>query len=612
MELPEGTRSRPFARSNYASASMIELIGAAKTILLVGAVNSYSRLLSEKGHDIIGVVPSPSNLDDVRGFCSSVEVADLNNSTLTEVVGDLRFDVAVFNGILDRVQHPWQLLSDARYLLRRQGFVVAVLPNVYQSPIGLALVNRDPVAANGGTENLDEFFIRAGFRVEVIRRINELQVQDNGQAEMPLVVKATPTSDAAITSRGMASARPSSFGTDEGSAGQRTASTIEVLQATQSALCESREQIAALSAEIALLKVRSVQAEIRAEQSAGSAELHSALLEREDQVREGAIYVAHLEQEIADAKAWGDTEAIRANDAASSASQYADALETLREEFVSIKAELENTLTTRDALEQELEAAGLALSSAREQLVALQLAHVRASENIQESLGIAEELRTLAERNAEQAELARLDAVVKAQAVERELEVVRDAALADKIVQNEYVHDARRRLQQAEGIIAEGTRYATHLEEEVGLAKSWAHQAEERAESARASCDRLISELHAERRHTQEEVLARRVLEQQCDSLRRDSESLRRDAEALRRESEALRHEIATQNVQRELLQGKLTEAEHRLVVQTEEMVATVQAERKQLATLIDTVQSSHFWKLKHWLKSLKLQIVGR
>ena len=48
-----------------------------------------------------------------------------------------------------------------------------------------------------------------------------------------------------------------------------------------------------------------------------------------------------------------------------------------------------------------------------------------------------------------------------------------------------------------------------------------------------------------------------------------------------------------------------LAAAERRLLDQTEDTIADMQAESAQLVMLIDTVQSSHFWKLKRWLGRL-------
>jgi chromosome segregation ATPase len=54
-----------------------------------------------------------------------------------------------------------------------------------------------------------------------------------------------------------------------------------------------------------------------------------------------------------------------------------------------------------------------------------------------------------------------------------------------------------------------------------------------------------------------------------------------------------------------------LREAQQQLVAQTEELIAQVQSESAQLVTLIDTVQASHFWKVKRWLNRLRAKAFG-
>jgi predicted nucleic acid-binding Zn-ribbon protein len=53
-------------------------------------------------------------------------------------------------------------------------------------------------------------------------------------------------------------------------------------------------------------------------------------------------------------------------------------------------------------------------------------------------------------------------------------------------------------------------------------------------------------------------------------------------------------------------LRARIVESDQQLLMHVEELCANAQAERAQLATLIDIVQSSHFWKIKRWFGALR------
>ncbi|MBV8371679.1 MAG: hypothetical protein JOY69_00330, partial [Candidatus Eremiobacteraeota bacterium] len=87
---------------------------------------------------------------------------------------------------------------------------------------------------------------------------------------------------------------------------------------------------------------------------------------------------------------------------------------------------------------------------------------------------------------------------------------------------------------------------------------------------------------------------------------------LREIGEQDRVRADASAAELASLTVRHEILQGELADSENRLVAQAEEVLASSRAESERLATLIDTVQSSHFWKLKRWLIRLRARLTGR
>ena len=85
-------------------------------------------------------------------------------------------------------------------------------------------------------------------------------------------------------------------------------------------------------------------------------------------------------------------------------------------------------------------------------------------------------------------------------------------------------------------------------------------------------------------------------------------EHLRDAADRERLRAEGAAADFASLTVRHEILQGRLAEMDNVLVAQTEQLLAGTSAERERLLTLIDTVQSSHFWRIKHWLARLRVR----
>jgi len=100
----------------------------------------------------------------------------------------------------------------------------------------------------------------------------------------------------------------------------------------------------------------------------------------------------------------------------------------------------------------------------------------------------------------------------------------------------------------------------------------------------------------------------------EADLLRSAAHALQRDeelssemerTEQLRTTVDQLQLSLDELNATNSALETKLSESERLLITQTEELCATTQAESSQIATLIDVVQASHFWKVKRWLSRI-------
>ncbi|HKE37847.1 MAG TPA: hypothetical protein VKB39_10445, partial [Candidatus Baltobacteraceae bacterium] len=82
----------------------------------------------------------------------------------------------------------------------------------------------------------------------------------------------------------------------------------------------------------------------------------------------------------------------------------------------------------------------------------------------------------------------------------------------------------------------------------------------------------------------------------------REREMREREAEMRERLAEFERRS----NQENNGLRARVEAAEAALAAQTDAVIASMQAESAQLSKLVDTVQSSHFWRFKRWLNRLR------
>ena len=140
-----GAETTGFSRasSRYESSSVIrpskydrtqkllEWIGEGKRVLEVGCSTGYiSRLLVERGCEVIGVEVDPAAAEKARAHCREVFILDLNSPQWVESFGGRMLDVVLLADVLEHLVDPWRVLREIAGLLDKGGAVVISLPNV--------------------------------------------------------------------------------------------------------------------------------------------------------------------------------------------------------------------------------------------------------------------------------------------------------------------------------------------------------------------------------------------------------------------------------------------------------------------------------------------------
>lgn len=318
-----------------------------------------------------------------------------------------------------------------------------------------------------------------------------------------------------------------------------------------------------------------------------------------------------------------------------------------------------------ESLDAEIAGASLALGRSQRLLVAeretigARIARTESDcdELLTEAAASVNRLRTEIDAEREATGLRRREDAETIVELQSQLEAIRKASLADKLVMREYADEFRRRcehlekefesairqrddlyLRVVEGdrVMRESGEYSVKLETDIRrleeglcearirsdraeteLAASTARSEAEIAELAQRSqtavaeltqrSDDAIAELSRQSQAALAELRARAgSLENDVAHQHVVIEHLRDAAERERARADGAAADFATLTVRHEILQGSLAEMDNLLVAQTEQLLAGTSAERQRLLTLIDTVQSSRFWRVKHWFARLR------
>jgi O-antigen biosynthesis protein len=143
---PSGNKSYPpleesLLDENSSLTKMLGLIGKNKQVVDFGCATGYfAQLMTRQECIITGVEINPDAALAAKQYCQEVIVADLDFVSVTEILPDRRFDVAVFGDVLEHLRDPWQVLRDTKQILKKDGYIVASIPNIAHGAIRLALL----------------------------------------------------------------------------------------------------------------------------------------------------------------------------------------------------------------------------------------------------------------------------------------------------------------------------------------------------------------------------------------------------------------------------------------------------------------------------------------
>jgi O-antigen biosynthesis protein len=167
---------------NNSLKKMLRLVGVNKRVIDFGCATGYfAQLLTKKGCKVTGIEINPEAAKVAEQYCEQTIVADLDRNSLTKILPNQLFDVAIFGDVLEHLRDPWRVLEETQKLLKSDGYVVASIPNIAHGAICLALLQgKFEYTELGILDNthlrfftrktVEELFERSGYFVDTIDR----------------------------------------------------------------------------------------------------------------------------------------------------------------------------------------------------------------------------------------------------------------------------------------------------------------------------------------------------------------------------------------------------------------------------------------------------------
>lgn len=536
------------AQGNDAAALMAQMVGERKKVLYVGCRSSaLGRALLDRQCDVAGIAGSPLVAEEARRFCARVVVADLDTASLPELFPEARFDAVVFSDTLCDVREPLRLLDESRAVLDENGFALAAIPNVSHGAVRLALLGGDFDYRDQGVlaESRRKFFTARSAEELFIGagfRIERIERITLGLFENSPLLPRFERSDFDEKLLAKIEADPES-------------STLEFVV---KALPLTNEA-----------KYRSIFKRFLFANTELAAS-NRLLARREIEFAQARDHAGELQLKL-------DKLAAYAEELHKIGEERLDELDRLRN-FEKIAAERQSALNEAAAraagLEKIAEERQAALNDTAARLLDLEkIAAERLAQNSELADG----------RIALEAQLAELDKIASARLAEHEA-----LAAAHKSLETEFaalkqlVNERNDQIAKINKIAAE--RLAEHS------ALAAAHKA---LESQISGLNQLANE------RNDEIAELKKIAAERLD--RSNELAVARDEYVLRL-SEL---ERSSGEKEREL-RDRLAAAEQRLSDQITDALEEARTENERLASLIDTVQSSHFWRLKRFLNRVR------
>ncbi len=135
-----------------------------------------------KGVLVYGIEYDEKMAEYAKKFLDKVICGDIEEIDLLKNFEKEYFDVIIFADLLEHLKNPWEVLKKSKYILKKDGIVIASIPNVrhYSTIVSLVFFNYWPYRNRGINDkthlrfftirNIYKMFKDAGFKIIYLKR----------------------------------------------------------------------------------------------------------------------------------------------------------------------------------------------------------------------------------------------------------------------------------------------------------------------------------------------------------------------------------------------------------------------------------------------------------
>jgi len=106
-------------------------IGHDKSVLETGChTGDFSKRLKANGCRVTGMELNATALEKAKPFLEQTIRGDLESDETWNQLEGNKFDIILFEHVLEHLSNPWKILSDSKKFLAEEGNVIIALPNI--------------------------------------------------------------------------------------------------------------------------------------------------------------------------------------------------------------------------------------------------------------------------------------------------------------------------------------------------------------------------------------------------------------------------------------------------------------------------------------------------
>jgi 2-polyprenyl-3-methyl-5-hydroxy-6-metoxy-1,4-benzoquinol methylase len=129
--------------TDNALARLVKLMERKKKILEFGCATGYvSKLLKEEFDcSVTGIEINPEAAKEAEKYCERVLVGDMEEMDYARVLGNEKYDIAIFGDVLEHLKEPAKVLMAICPFLSDLGYVLASIPNIAHISVAMELLD---------------------------------------------------------------------------------------------------------------------------------------------------------------------------------------------------------------------------------------------------------------------------------------------------------------------------------------------------------------------------------------------------------------------------------------------------------------------------------------